>query len=49
MNKTRMIELLFEMMEILTDKDMPAEQKILQLYDSVVQAMDIAGVLEKKS
>jgi hypothetical protein len=48
MNKQRMIELLFEMMDILVDKDMPADQKVLKLYDAVVEAMDITGVLEKK-
>lgn len=48
MNKQKMIDLLFEMMDILIDVKMPAEERLLKLYDAVVRAMDVAGVLEKK-
>lgn len=42
-----MIELLFEMMDILVDLNTPVEERLLKLYDAVVKALDVAGVLEK--
>ena len=48
MNKQRMIEILFDMMEILVDTTTTPELKLRLLYALVVEAMDIAGVLEKK-
>jgi len=49
MNKQRLIEVLFDMMEILVDVKMESADKFQRLYVLLTEAMDIAGVLEKKA
>jgi len=49
MNKQRLIEVLFEMMIVLTDTVLNSTDKLNSLYTLLTEAMDIAGVLEKKS
>lgn len=49
MNKQRLIDIMFEMLEVLTSDKIAPDTRLLKLYTLVTDAMDVLGVLENKS